>query len=889
MPLELRHHARCACGVGGGGARPFAFAGSPRHYERDRPFAIEHLALDLSLDVANKSAAGEARLTLRRVDPRASRVELDAVGFRLAEVLVDGAPAEHVYDGKVLSVAVAEAAGSALLTVRYAVTPRRGLYFIEPDEHHPHKPRQVWTQCQEEDARHFVPCHDKPHQKMTTEISVTVPAGWYALSNGHLESQRAEPDGRARFHWRMEEPHSSYLLTIAAGELAEITDSVDGLPLQYLFPKGREDDARRTFARTPEMVRLLGKLLGVPYPWNKYSQVVVSDFIFGGMENTTATTLYEHVLLDERAAIDVTSDDLIVHELAHQWFGDFVTCRDWSEGWLNEGFATYCEHVWREHALGADEYDYGLSVDLHSYLSEASGRYRRAIVCQDYDAPLDLFDRHLYEKGALVLHVLRTELGAELFWRGVNVYLARNAKGVVETRDLARALEEVSGRGLGRFFDLLVHRPGHPELSVDVSWSAGVLVVAVKQTQHATDGVPSVFEVPLVVEVARGGERRRERVELRGRVDTFALPCPTRPDFVVVDPDGAILGDVTVRAPLDMLRAQLVAPGRARTRWLAARSLAVGDDPASVDALAARLADVAEAWMVRAECAEALGKVRAPECERALLAHASAAHPKVRRAVASALGAFRTRAASEALAKLVLSDASYLVAADAARALGRTRQTSGLDTLLDVADRKSWADVVSAGALDGLAELREERAVPHLTVRTRYGHPTRARRAAIMAVSRLAPEKKTRELLEDLLDDADPHLRIDVVRALVEVGDARARGALRARLDRDLDPRVRRRIREALRDLADVKKGAERATDRIEKLEGELQELRARLTRLDARLPAAGAAAEAATPDRGKRSRAKPAPPAGRATTTPTQKRPAPTKHPKKGGRGRRR
>lgn len=844
-----REHARCGCGVGhGGAARPFAFASSPRHYERDRPFAIEHLALDLELDVAKKSVLGEARLTLRRVDAKADRVELDAVGFRLQSVAVDGKDVKYTYDGRLLSVPVRGGAPRAEVRVRYAATPRRGLYFIEPDEHHPSKPRQVWSQCQEEDARHFVPCHDKPHQKMTTELSVVVPAGWYALSNGRLVSRAAAGDGRERFHWSMEEPHASYLLTLVAGQLAEITDEVDGIPLQYLFPPGREVDARRTFARTPEMVQVLGELFGVKYPWNKYAQVVVSDFIFGGMENTTATTLYEHVLLDERAALDVTSDDLVVHELAHQWFGDYVTCRDWSEGWLNEGFATYLEHAWREHRLGGDEYAYGLAVDLHAYLAEASGRYRRAIVCQDYDAPLDLFDRHLYEKGSLVLHALRCELGADVFWRGVNVYLTRHARGVVETRDLCRALEEVSGRSLGRHFDLLVMRPGHVEASVEVGWDAGVLSVGVKQTQAATDGVPSVFELPLWIAIRSGGVTRRERLDLRSRTDAFVLPCAERPDFVVIDPDGALLGDVSVKAPLDMLRAQLAAPGPARARWLAARALAKTDDPPSIDALVERLADAAESWMVRAEAAEALGHVRAPECKDALLAHVEDAHPKVRRAVVAALGGFRVPEVVAPLSKAVLGDPSYLVAADAARALGRTRQTAAMDALLDVVDRPSWADVVSAGALDGLAELRDDRAAAHVAVRTRYGHPTRARRAAIVALARLSPERKTRELLEDLLDDADPYLRIDVVRALVEIGDGRARGALRDRLERDLDPRVRRRIREALRDLADTKRGAERTAERLEKIEADVSELRARLARLDAGRTAGKSGKTAAKP-----------------------------------------
>src|SRR5262249_2939930 len=243
--------------------------------------------------------------------------------------------------------------------------------------------------------------------KMTTEMRVRVPAGWYALSNGALVSSDI-PKSRARtaekgadadepvlwtYHWKMDDPHSSYLVTLAAGEFAEVAETVRvgdrELPVTYLVPKGREDEARRTFGRTPEMIRHFGEITGIPYPWNKYAQVVVSDFIFGGMENTTATTMYEHILIDERAAIDVSSDDLVAHELAHQWFGDYVTCRAWYEGWLNEGFATFFEHVWREEHLGRDEYAFGLKVDLDAYTAEAHGRYRRPIVCQDYDAPLD--------------------------------------------------------------------------------------------------------------------------------------------------------------------------------------------------------------------------------------------------------------------------------------------------------------------------------------------------------------------------------------------------------------------------------------------------------------------------------------------------------------------
>jgi aminopeptidase N len=585
------------------------------------------------------------------------------------------------------------------------------------------------------------------------------------------------------------------------------------------------------------MIEHFAELLGVPYPWSRYSQVVVSDFIFGGMENTTATTMYEYILLDERAAIDVSSDDLIAHELAHQWFGDFITCRDWSEAWLNEGFATYMEHVWREKHLGRDEYDYAIKGDLEVYLSEAHGRYRRPVVCQDYDAPLDLFDRHLYEKGGLVLHGLRVELGPKLFWRGIQDYLTRHARGVVETRDLQRALESVSGKSLGKYFEQSVYKPGHPEVDVTVAWEKDVLTVTAKQDQAATDGVPNAFDVPLDLDIVDARGTRRERLRLTERSESFAIPTAPRPLHVVVDPEMRVLGDVRTKLPEDMLLHQLRNAKMARGRWLAARGLRQFDDPGAVAALTARLSDDAEFWGVRVEAASSLGDIRGKECFDALCRAITVKHPKVRRGVVEALGRFRSSAAVDALRPRALKDESYVVEAEAARALGRTKQASGFDTLLDVLDRRSWADVISVGAIDGLAALRDDRAVPHVLSRLRYGHPARTRRAAVMALPKLSTDRKGREALEDLLEDADPLLRLDVARALGELGDAKSRAALRARLDVDLDPRVRRRLRETLRDLGQHgSRGMDQVKDDVEKLRIEHAELKARVGQLEARL-----------------------------------------------------
>jgi aminopeptidase N len=866
MSLEHRHHARCACGSSlssyeraSAAPRPFALAGTKRVYERPRPFAIRHIAIDLELLVDDKAFTASATLDVERVDPSASELTLDAVGFELDRVEVRSEAskgkwerAQHVYDGEVLRVTLGDGVAAASIRVAYRAVPRRGMYFLAPDEHVTNRPRQVWTQCQDEDARHIFPCHDKPHVKQTTELRARVPAGWYVLSNGALVSAPKDGDAERVFHWKMSEPHPSYLFTMAAGEFDRIEAEADGVPLAYLVPRGREADGRRTFRRTPEMIRRFGELLGVPYPWNKYDQVVVSDFIFGGMENTTATTMYEHILLDERAAIDITSDDLIAHELAHQWFGDLVTCRDWSHAWLNEGFATFMEHVDREGHLGRDEYDYGLKGDMEAYMAEAHGRYKRPIVCQDYEAPIDIFDRHLYEKGACVLHMLRRELGDALFFKGVGGYLRRHAKGVVETRDLMRALEDVSGRSLERFFEQWVFRAGHPELEVKVEHEGEVCTVTVKQAQpsHGTPSASSgtadpatpVFAFDLALDLVFEGETRREVRRVDQASHTFAFRVPARPRFVVVDPELAVLAEVKVEAPGDMLRAQIAHAPTARGRMLAAASLGKLDDPPSAKALGDALAKEDEFWGARAEAAAALGALRSEEAFKELERSADAKHPKVRRAVMSAIGHFKTARAAELLRRYALRDASYLVEAEAARALGATKQASAFDTLVDVLDRPAWADVIRVGALDGLANLRDDRALPHVIARTRYGISTRGRRAAILSLPKLADGRKARETLEDLLESADPHLRVDVVRALGDLGDSKARGALHRALERDLDGRVRRRIREVLRDLGGAaKRETDRLKDELEALRAEHGELKARLGKLEALLPEAKA------------------------------------------------
>src|SRR6478609_1581819 len=372
-------------------SREFAFPGTRPRYAPDRVIDIQHIALVLDVDPTKRQVSGTATLRGMVIAPGTKHVELDAVELTIDKVTAGGKPATFRHDGKKLRVELpsALASGTELtLAIDYKGAPRRGLYFVGPDEGYPHKPLQVWSQGQDEDSRYWFPCIDAPSEKATSEVKVTVPANLFALSNGTLVSDKTSGNKRT-LHWRLDVPHSCYLITLAVGDFGSVETKWRDTPVVYYVERGREDAAERTLARTPQMLELFSQKFGVPYPYPRYAQAFVA------------------------------------HELAHQWFGDLVTCRDWGEGWLNEGFATYAEYLWREHHEGRDAADLELEQWAESYFGEDSARYRRTIATKYYDEPLDIFDHHLYEKGGRVLHMLRDVLGDAAFWAALAHYLEK--------------------------------------------------------------------------------------------------------------------------------------------------------------------------------------------------------------------------------------------------------------------------------------------------------------------------------------------------------------------------------------------------------------------------------------------------------------------------------
>jgi aminopeptidase N len=875
---EAFEHAGCGrrgVAMGAGRREPFAFPGTVRRYSRDRVVDVRHTRLEIAVDPARKTIEGVARHTVSVLDDGTERVVFDAAELVIDGVTGDGGKKlafEHVDEALTVHLGAKASAGTeTTISIAYHGKPRRGLYFVAPDEAYPRKPLQAWTQGQDEDSRYWFPCFDYPNEKATTEVVVTAPSKYSTLSNGALVSK--EPGavaGTTTWHWRMAISHVAYLVTLVVGEFDEVSLPNEGVPLPVYVPRGHGKDVERCFGRTPALVKLFGERFGVAYPYEKYAQVVVSDFIFGGMENTTATTLTEYALYDERAALDYDADDLVAHELGHQWWGDLLTCRDWSHAWLNEGFATWCESVAREGLKGKDEALHHLWAGARRYFAEDGGEYRRPIVCKTYEAPIDVFDRHLYEKGGCVLHMLRGELGEDAFWRSIRTYATANRGRSVLTDDLRRAIEEATGRNFEWYFDQWVFGAGHPEFKASWTWDekAKAVAITLKQTQKGDEQTADAFRGTLGVEVTVRGEKKALRLALKDREHTFHVPLAARPDAVRFDPDGWWLASWSLDVGLDAHRKALASDPSVPLRLRAAAALSKDSGSETVQALARAVRGDAF-WGVRAEAAAALGTVRTPAAREALLAALpEASHPKVRRAVVAALGAFRDDAVAADAVKAVLEkgDPSIFVEAEAAEALGRTRVPGARKAIEAVLEKRdSWAESIRAGCVRGLGHLASEEALPALERRLAWGNHPRVRAAAAAAMaeigSRLRSRDAVREKLEARVDDADFRVQMSAIAALRALGDEGAIPALRRAADQAVDGRVRRACRAAARRLdavADRSTELARLSDAVEALRRQAAELSTKVERLEAKAgmgPKPTAAAKAAPKKKPARKR----------------------------------
>ncbi len=792
---------------------PFGDPRATHHWPRTRNFDVQHVKLEVTFDWEKKEVAGTATLTVAALNDGLKQVTLDAAEMKIESVLANERPLEFAPEGDWLHITLDRAhnAGEKVeLAIRYRTRPRKGGYFTAPDKAYPQKPRQYWTQGESDYNRYWFPGYDFPNNKATSEIIVTAPADLTAVGNGRLVDVREDKAaGTKTWHWREGVPHVNYLISLVVGKLDKHSDKAGELPVDYYVPPDTDAaTVKRSFEKTPAMIEFYADWIGIPYPYEKYAQTTVEDFLWGGMENVSATTLYTDTLHDEAATPNWTSEGLVAHELVHQWWGDLLTCRDWSHLWLNESFATFFTNLWYEQRYGRDEYDFRRWADMQESKKEDREEYRRPIVMPWYVNEMDLFDAHTYPKGAVVIDMLRYVLGDAQFQKALRHYGQKHARQSVDTEDLRKAIGEATGQELGWFFQEWLYSAGYPEFAVNAEWQpeSKQLHLSVEQKQPRTEMTP-LFRMPVEVEVTTSQGAQMFRIEVAHARDDFYFPLAESPTRVRFDAGQRILKTLEFprsRAELtDLLQNDANVIGRI---WAAEQLGQRQNDLAAVGALREALAKE-KFWGVRKEIARVLGEVKTPAAREALADALRDADARARERAAEALGEFADDAeAAKALESVVAKDAKTYVVATAVRSLGRVRGQGAFDRLRDALKRDSHREVIRKSALEGLAHLGDSRGLGIAMEWSKYGKPPRARESAIEALGTLGQgNKNTYSYLVSLLTDPYVWARQSALKALGTMGDPRAIPVLEAFAAGEVERRLQREAEKALVKLRKAK------------------------------------------------------------------------------------
>lgn len=524
-------------------------------------FDLVHTKLEVKFDYQKQYLFGKATITLKPHFYPQTELVLDAKQFDIHQVSVvtgDGASEalHYTYDSLQLKIKLDKTYTrdqTLKIYIDYTAKPNerkageaddKGLYFINPLGTDSTKPTQIWTQGETESNSGWFPTIDKPNQKTTDEIYITHLKKYVSLSNGVLMSSNAINDSMVTDYWKMDLPHAPYLFMMAVGDFSIIHDRWRDVPVNYYLEKDYAPYAKQIFGNTPQMIEFFSQRLGFDFPWPKYSQVVVRDYDnWGAMENTSATLHGEYVQQTPRDLVDGTREDVISHELFHQWFGDLVTTESWSNIPLNESFANYGEYLWNENKYGREYADYKFRDEYRNYMAEAKNGKNVDLIRYHYDDREDMFDMHSYSKGGQLLHYLRTCIGDEAFFKSLELYLKNNQFKSVEIHNLRLAFEEVTGRDMNWFFNEWFFNSGHPVLDIHYSYSADSVFVTIDQKQNTEKGL--VYQLPFKVAVWHGTALTNYDFTLSKRSQTFAIASSTKPDLVDFDPERVVLCERT--------------------------------------------------------------------------------------------------------------------------------------------------------------------------------------------------------------------------------------------------------------------------------------------------------------------------------------------------------
>jgi aminopeptidase N len=779
-------------------------------------------------------------VTVRAVGSDLRTLILDARGLTINRVSIDGTSLVHRHTGHRLEIdmPVPLAVGAdATVTIDYSVNdPSNGLFWTPEHPAWPDRPAQIHTQGQPETNSHWFPTHDFPNERLTTELIVTVPAGYMVSSNGRLVERTATVEsmldssgsnrlqGRETYHWAQDSlaggEHPPYLVSLVVGKFDVVDIGDDRIPMPVYVPPGRASDVEGTYGRTLAMAEFFESRFQEVYPWHRYAQLVVHNFVAGGMENTGASTMFNTALFSPDAVGSYDLDGLISHELAHQWFGDLITCRTWEHIWLNEGFATYCTALWYEHRDGAAGYAHMMRRNFDRVIANDTGIApgTPGMASNRYNHPWDVFRRgaNPYPKGASVLHMLRMRLGDEQFFRAIATYVDRHRGETVETDQFQRVVEDVTGERLGWFFDQWCTRPGIPRLDVTLSYDSrdARVDVRIEQTQHIDERNPAFsFDLPIWIEQP-DGTSVLTFVPVTERVTAARIPVRAEPVLAAVDPELHVLAEVTVSRNANWTINQIDHGPTIQSRVAAVRALkrqSSGTD---------RLAPIVRAHdlprVLRIAAAETLGARADLRPLLSLMDNSDLIDdPMVRESVAIAIRTSLNSSytndstvAVDAVRRIVAAidrEPSSLVVAALVRALG---STGDVEMSIPVIERalatESQHDDVRKAGLRAAGALGDPRLLESVLSYTRKGVNNRTRPVAIRAAVDLANHDSGRvyRTIVSLLNDRERRAYEAAGQALVQLADSRGLDALGARLNTESDPVKREQIENWIASLA---------------------------------------------------------------------------------------
>ncbi len=764
----------------------FAPPDSPeyRKYVPDRAITVVNLAIDVTPDFTNRTVTGKTTITFKPIAKALAEWSLDAVDLRVSSLTSsEKLLAYQVTDEKIIITFAAPipADKEAWVSVEYRAEPARGIYFRTPGMGYKAGDTHLFSQGEEIEARHWFPCPDAPNQKFTSEITCRVPEGMTVISNGRKISETKDPaTGLVVVAWKQEKPHANYLLSLVAGYFKKVEDRHGTVPLAFYTPPSDFDQAANSFRGTKDIMAFFDEEIGVPYPWPKYDQVVVNDFVAGGMENTSATTLTDGTLFTDATENIRSSESLVAHELAHQWFGDYVTCKDWSHVWLNEGFADYYQVLYSGHKHGRDELLYNLYESARGIVGRTNAG--RAIVERRYDDAREQFSYLAYDKGAWVLHMLRSQLGTNLYRQCIKTYLDRHAYGSVMTEDLNRVIEELSGRSFDQFFDQWVYHGGQPELDLNYAWDARTKLarVSVRQTQRLSDDV-FLFNFPLTVRFnTKAGVVDRE-IQVKQAAEDFYFSLDEAPTSVRIDPELTLLAKIRFEPPTAMLDAQLEDSKDVIGRLLAVEALSKRRDKETVAKLK-RTLNSDPFYGVRFEAARALRTIHSDDALDALLASTKQPDARVRRQVVEAIGGFFHAKAYAATTECLERERNPDIQVEAIEPLGAYPNPEVGETLLRFLNTPSYRNELAVSAIRAMRSANDPAYIEPLRQNLKTNEPAYTSRSFASALDTLASLSRnhddrldgTREFLLGYVNHPRRTIRVGAINALGTLEDPRA-------------------------------------------------------------------------------------------------------------------